>query len=156
MSGSHSGRWLALAARHRLWQVEERRPELAHRAAEQEHAERAHDAAQARVAQVRGERSTLLAGAFAAPQLAHHVDFDAHVQRLADQAGQAAAHARDETDRLRAEARRLLAERDACVERLRSLQARERQATSRRETREHDELWLAPVARASGTETGEP
>lgn len=147
MSAPYSRHWLALAARHRLWQVEERLPELAECAAEQQRTEEARRAADDRLTQVRRERATLLTSDFAAPALAQHVDFDAHVQGLAAEAGEAAARAREEADRVWSAARTLLAERDACVERLERLQARQRQGAARRDTRALDELWLASSSR---------
>ena len=157
MSVRHPRRWLALAARQRLWQVEERLPELALCAAEQERAEHAQNVAEGQVAQLQAERAALLARPFGATALKHHVDYDAFARLRAATARAAAERARDEAVRVRTEAQRLLAERDACVERLESLEARERQGAARRETRALDELWLAtPLRAARGREDDKP
>jgi hypothetical protein len=135
--------WLALAVRHRQWQVEQQMPELKESLAVERQAEAAQAEAETVLAGAHAARGAVLASAtFGADALMRHALYAGRLHEALVDAREAAGEAREQGDRMRAQAQGLLAERDAYQQRLdRSLEESELEAT-RRVSRDHDELWL--------------
>jgi len=135
--------WLALAARHRQWQVEQRMPELKESIAAEQRADAALDDARTGLAEAHAARGAALASpTFGADALMRHAR---HVDRLHDVVDDAkgdADQARELGDRLRGQAQGLLAQRDAYQQRLERMTRTHEFELERRRSRDLDELWL--------------
>ncbi len=144
--------WLALAVRHRQWQVEQQMPDLKQSIAAERQADAAQADAETVLAGAHAARGAVLAAAtFGADALMRHA---LHAERLHEAlvgAREVAGQAREQGDRMRAQAQGLLAERDAYQQRLDRSRKESELAATRRVSREHDELWLL---RGGATEGG--
>lgn len=135
--------WLALAARHRQWQVEQQMPELKESITAAQRADAALAQARTGLDAAHAARGAALASpTFGADALMRHARHVLRLHGVVVDADECAERARELDERLRTQAQGLLAERDAFQQRLERIVQADESALARRQARELDELWL--------------